>query len=273
MKNSQKRPSTNPKTARQDKPGHPPRILIAPQTVKDPRPGGVLSSSVSETYAAAIRAAGGIPFIACCLVDTDYIAAAVGSVDGVLMTGGDDVDPRLYTARPLPKALRDTVTLDGPERDAFECLLIAEVFRQKKPLFAICRGMQMVNVALGGSLIVDIEGQVPQAILHRRSELKDQKVHEAQLLQGSMIASVCGVESLGVNSTHHQAVGRLAKVLRPTAVSRDGIVEGLELGLEHSDVLPYFLAVQFHPERLWQQHPEHLALFQSFTKACRRNRQ
>ena len=190
MKDSRTRPSIRSRRAAPPEWVGRPRILIAPQTVKDPRPGGVLSSSLADTYASAIRAAGGIPLIACCLPESDYVAAAVEAVDGVLMTGGDDVDPRLY-CRKLPAVLRATVQMDGPERDAFECLLVGEVFRQKKPLLAICRGMQLVNVALGGSLIVDIPQQVPNAIDHRQSDLKDRKVHDAQLLPDSMMAAIC----------------------------------------------------------------------------------
>lgn len=247
-------------------------MLVAPQTERHPRPGALLRSSLSEAYAGAIIAGGAIPLIASCLPDPAYIQEAVSRVDGVLLTGGDDIDPRLY-APATPDRLLKTVKMDGPERDAFEVMLIDEVIRQKKPLFAICRGMQILNVALGGTLIVDIPSQVPSAMTHRRNDAKNSKVHETELLPGSLMETLCRTRCLGVNSTHHQAVGRLAKVLRATAVSRDGIVEALELTPRHRGVLPYLLGVQFHPERLWSRYPEHLNLFQGFTQACRRNRQ
>ncbi|MBI1839421.1 MAG: gamma-glutamyl-gamma-aminobutyrate hydrolase family protein [Verrucomicrobia bacterium] len=247
-------------------------MLVAPQTERHAAPGALLRSSLSEAYAGALVAAGAIPLIASCLPEASYVRGAVASVDGVLLTGGDDIDPRLYAPSISPE-LSKTVEMDGPERDAFELMLINEVMRQRKPLFAICRGMQILNVALGGTLIVDIPTQVPKAIPHRRNDAKSSKVHETDLLPGSLLEAVCRTRCLGVNSTHHQAVDRLAKVLRPTAVSRDGIVEGLELTPRHRGVLPYLLGVQFHPERLWPRYPEHLALFQSFTQVCRRNRQ
>jgi putative glutamine amidotransferase len=249
-----------------------PVILIGPQTIKASPGSGGLQSSLSDSYSAAIRAAGGIPLILSCLVDEAYVCEAVQVADGILLTGGDDVDPELYSPN-LPEKLRSTLSLDGPERDAFELLLINETFRQRLPLLAICRGMQILNVALGGTLIADIPSEVSQAIDHRRTDAKESLVHEITLSPESLFASATGCLKLGVNSTHHQAVGRMAKVLQPSAVSKDGIVEGMELGSAHMDVLPYLLAVQFHPERLWMRYQEHLELFRSFTAACRRNRQ
>jgi putative glutamine amidotransferase len=251
----------------------PPLILVAPQTGKASAGSGGLQSSLSESYAAAIRAADGIPLILSCLVDETYVREVVGLADGILLTGGDDVDPALYAPR-ISQKLRATMSFDGPERDAFELLIIQETFRRRIPLMAICRGMQILNVALGGTLIADIPSEVPSPIInHRRIDAKESLVHEVDISPGSLFASAVGCLKMGVNSTHHQAVGRLAKVLQPSAVSRDGIVEGMELGSAHMDVLPYLLAVQFHPERLWARYREHLELFRSFTAACRRNRQ
>src|ERR1041384_516906 len=162
------------------------------------------------------------------------------------------------------------MTEDGGRRDLFELMLIDEVFRQRKPLLAICRGHQILNVALGGSLIVDIGAQVPASINHCRTDKKDKIVHEVDVEVGSILAKVCDDRKLGVNSSHHQAVGKIAKPLRSTAVSIDGIIEALELEPSARHLLPYLLAVQFHPERLCSQHAEHLALFKGFTAACRR---
>ena len=147
-----------------------------------------------------------------------------------------------------------------------------EIFRQRKPLLAICRGHQILNVALGGTLIVDIPTQVPKALNHSRTDKKDKIVHEVDVAGGSILAEVAADKSLGVNSSHHQAVAKIAKPLRITAVSIDGIVEGLELEAADRHLLPYLLAVQFHPERLCAQHVEHLKLFRSFIVACHRHR-
>jgi putative glutamine amidotransferase len=184
-----------------------------------------------------------------------------------MLTGGEDVQPKLYTKR-LSPLLQKTVSTAELERDLFELMLIKEVFRQHKPLLAICRGQQILNVALGGTLVVDIRHQLPRALNHRRLDRKDQIVHDVELTPGTRLATITGRKKLGVNSSHHQAVARMAKPLRVTARSPDGVVEGLELQPAVADVLPFLLAVQFHPERLWARHREHLNIFRGFMRAC-----
>ena len=161
--------------------------------------------------------------------------------------------------------------LATPERDLFELMLIHEVFQQRKPLLAICRGQQILNVALGGTLLVDIATEAPGAINHARTDRKNHVVHEIDIV-GSFLAEATGCLHLGVNSSHHQAVARIAKPLCMSAVSEDGIIEGLELEPGSRQLLPYLLAVQFHPERMFARHSEHFELFRSFIRACLKNR-
>src|ERR1041385_5400377 len=149
-------------------------------------------------------------------------------------------------------------------------MLVEETFRQKKPLFAICRGHQLVNIALGGTLVVDIPSQLPGAIDHRRLDRKNDIVHDAQLTDGSLIANIARSNKLGVNSSHHQAIGELAEPLAVTARSSDGVIEAMELKQGAAN-LPFFLAVQFHPERLYARHAEHRRLFEHFVRACARS--
>ena len=148
-------------------------------------------------------------------------------------------------------------------------MLIQEVLRRRKPLLCICRGHQILNVALGGTLIADIPLQLPNALNHSRSDKKDQVVHEIECVPGSLLHKIAGKTRLGVNSSHHQAVAEIPQVLRATAVTRDGIVESMELSQDARELLPYLLAVQFHPERLFRRHAGHLELFRSFIRACR----
>jgi putative glutamine amidotransferase len=201
------------------------------------------------------------------------LAECVRRVEGVLLTGGDDIHPDLYDQK-LPKKIRATVdtTPDGGGRDLRELLLIEETFRQRKPLLAICRGHQLLNVALGGPLVADIRQQVPGAINHQRMDRAGELVHEVALTPGSLLAKICGKRFLGVNSSHHQAVVMPAKPFIVTAASADGLVEAMELGPEAGVKMPFLLSVQFHPERLTEQHREHRAIFAAFVAACARNR-
>jgi putative glutamine amidotransferase len=249
----------------------PPLVLISGSTEKRGAEFADTSLSLSLNYPKAVKAAGAIPSVLPCLPDRDFIAEGVKRCDGILLTGGDDVQPSLYI-RDLSPELQKTVHAAAPDRDLFELMLIDEVFRQRKPLLAICRGHQILNVALGGTLIVDIPSQVPKAINHSRPDLKNKVVHEAELKPDSKLAEIIGNARLGVNSTHHQAVGNMAKPLRANAVSMDGIIEGMELAPGAQTMLPWLMSVQFHPERLFPQHAEHLDIFKSFVQACTRVR-
>jgi putative glutamine amidotransferase len=247
----------------------PPVILVSPNVEKQGDEFGDVSISLSETYQSALLGAGAIPLAMPASMDRELIAECVRRSDGVLLTGGEDVEPRLY-ANGLSEALRRTVTVtpDGGQRDLRELLLIREVFRQRRPLLAICRGNQILNVALGGTLVVDISRQRPGAANHRRPDRRNDAVHEAQLTPGTLLAKIAGKRVIAVNSTHHQAVARVAAPLRVTARSDDGIVEGMELKSSASGLLPFLLSVQFHPERMVDRYPEHRAIFRAFTQAC-----
>ena len=227
------------------------------------------SLSLSVAYEQALLGAGMIPLVMPTLANGKVIAECVHRTDGVLLTGGEDLPPDLY-AKKTPSRLRRTVipTPDGGVRDLRELLLVAEVFRQRKPLLAICRGQQVLNVALGGTLVVDIARQMPGALNHRRIDQRARKVHQVSLTPDAFLAKIIGKRVLGVNSTHHQAVEQPADMLAVTARSADGVIEALELKAEAAHRLPFLVSVQFHPERLADRHPEHQAIFDAFAKAC-----
>jgi putative glutamine amidotransferase len=225
------------------------------------------SISLSNKYSLAVATAGGLPFVCPCIDSESLLAAAVERCDGVLLTGGDDIQPQLYAPK-APEALVATVSGADRRRDLFELMLIEEVFRQKKPLLAICRGHQILNVAFGGTLIVDIPLEHGGTINHKRMDRKSEVVHEVALTRGSLLAKVSGRLRLGVNSSHHQAVSRVAKPFQVTARSADGIIESMELRGNAARTLPFMVAVQYHPERLFDRYAEHLALFQAFVKAA-----
>ncbi len=230
-----------------------------------------MSLSLSETYERSVIGAGGLPVVMPCTTERALLAECVRRCDGVMLTGGDDVNPALYTRRLSPRLRRTVGPLD-PRRDLRELAVIEEVFRQRKPLLAICRGHQILNVALGGTLIVDISLQKPGTMNHRRQDKRNDSIHEARLTEGSLLAKIVGRQTLGVNSAHHQAVGRVAKPLWVTARGEDGVVESMELKPEARRWLPFLLSVQFHPERMASRYAEHRVIFRAFTQACMLNR-
>ncbi len=246
-----------------------PLILVTPDIETRGKEFGDQSISLSGNYQNALMDAGAVPVAMPAALSREVIAECVRRCDGVLMTGGDDIEPRLY-ANGLPQIVRRTVSVtpDRGGRDYRELVLVDEVFRQRKPLLAICRGHQMLNVALGGSLVADIPRQMDGALNHRRLDKKNQIVHEVRLTAASLLSKITGRTTLGVNSTHHQAVARVAPPLYATAISSDGVVEGTELRPEAAHWLPFLLSVQFHPERLVDRHPEHRAILGAFTRAC-----
>ncbi|MBU6399031.1 MAG: gamma-glutamyl-gamma-aminobutyrate hydrolase family protein [Verrucomicrobia bacterium] len=244
-----------------------PLILIVPSAERRGVEFSDLSLSLSYLYANAILAAGGLPWILPITPEPSPAIEAVRRCDGVMLTGGDDVQPKLYRST-VPTRLRRTLGPLCPERDLLEMEVIGEVFRRRKPLLAICRGQQILNVALGGTLLVDIRAERPGALNHARSDRKDQLVHEVELEPDSLLGRLFGRRRIGVNSSHHQAVARVAPPLRITAQGPDGVVEGLELRPQDTRLLPYLLSVQFHPERLVARHAEFRPLFESFIRAC-----
>ena len=245
-----------------------PTILIAPSTQKAGEEFYDYAVSLSDAYSRAVIEGGGIPFITPCAPGAKTVSEMVARADGILLSGGDDIQPKLYW-EDIPENLAKTSKDHDPQRDLFETVLINEVFRQRKPMLAICRGHQMVNVALGGTLVVDLPSQAPSEIRHARMDLKDKVVHPIQIERGSMLAQILGKCDIGVNSTHHQAIGKVAPGLKVTARAADGVIEATELC---KPILPYYLGIQFHPERLIWRHPEFLELFRSFSAACAINR-
>jgi putative glutamine amidotransferase len=254
--------------------GRQPLILVSPSIEKRGVEFHDLSSSLSIRYEAAIIAAGGIPVVAPATTDRAILAESLRRTDGVLLTGGDDINPQfyahLYRPKLTPKILKTVEqTPDDGARDLRELLLIEEIFRQRKPVLGVCRGHQMLHVAFGGRLIVDIKRQCPGALNHQQSDKPLQVVHEATLTPGSLLSKICKTRVLGVNSTHHQGIAEPMNPFVATARSRDGIVEAMEL--QRGIDLPFFLSVQFHPERLVQRHARYRAIFRTFVAACAKN--
>lgn len=249
-----------------------PIILISGSTEDKGSEFGDFSLGLSMAYPRAVKAAGGMPWLLPTIPEARWMREAVTHAEGIVLTGGDDIDPKLYT-NSLPDEVGRTVQRAHAARDSFEMLLILEAIRQRKPMLCICRGHQILNVALGGTLFADIPLQIPRALNHSRTDLKDQVVHEVVCERGSLLARVAGGGRFGVNSSHHQAVDEVGRGLCVTARGPDGVIEGLERAPESLGALPWLLAVQFHPERLFDRHVEHLEIFRTLIRACRQERQ
>lgn len=196
---------------------------------------------VNEAYTAALLRAGVIPFVVP-PVDEAEAAAVLDAVDGLLLTGGEDVDPARFGADRHP-----TVQDVHAARDRSEIALVLEARRRRVPTLAICRGIQVANVALGGTLIQDIPTQRPDAGRHEvGDEGRAARVHRVTATPGSRLADALGATEVVTNSMHHQAVDRPADGLLVTARADDGIVEGAEWGADDW----WMVGVQWHPEEL-----------------------
>jgi len=204
-------------------------------------------------YTQAVARAGGVPLVIPPTDDRAALAAALARLDGLVLIGGLDIAPRLYGQKRHPR----TRPADR-RRQAGDRLLVELALAGDIPLLGICMGCQWINVAAGGDLIQDIPSQVGTAVRHAPRET----FHPARVAPGSRLAAVLGRTELEVNSSHHQAIGRLAPGLRATAWAPDGVVEAAEGAGER-----FLLAVQWHPERL-SDRPEHRALFEALVRAA-----
>jgi putative glutamine amidotransferase len=202
------------------------------------------------TYATAVAKAGGLPFLLPYRTDLSLVPQFVDALDGILFSGGNDLDPALYGEAYHPKA----VPID-PERQRFEMALLEEVERRRMPAMGICLGSQLMNLYRGGSL----EQFLPE--IDRNPPLEHRKVdgvmsrHDVKLKPESWVAQVIGKTELNSNSSHKQAVKQVGRGLRIIGTAPDGVIEGVE-----DPTFPLFLGVQWHPERLHDE-PDHLALF------------
>ena len=215
-------------------------------------------------YVEGVVGAGGAPVVLPPLGDEQAAASLVGSLDGLLLSGGSDLDPGYYGEEPGTE-LGPTI----PERDAFEMALVRLALRRGIPIFGICRGMQVLNVALGGTLYQDLPSQWDGAVLkHRQVIPKWQASHEVEVGEGSYIAEVMGRDVVKVNSYHHQGIKDLAEGLVVTGRSTDGVVEVVE-AKDFSE--RWLLGVQWHAEAMRGAGPQQESLFEAHVSAAERH--
>jgi len=213
---------------------------------------------LTAAYVTALEYAGLVPMIIPPLSNERAAGAILESVSGLVLSGGEDVDPARYGETPHPKIR----SVNGA-RDATEAALIQAAKSRGTPVLAICRGIQILNVALGGTLVQDIASQCDTDISHDDEGARNSRAHDISIEPGSRIAAAMGTDNCAVNSFHHQSVKKVAEGMRITARSADGIVEGLEsVGSDW-----WVLAVQWHPEEMNESpEPWDRGLFKAFAQ-------
>ena len=216
---------------------------------------------LARFYSEALEAAGGVPLHIPLIPGREFIDALAGRLGGVLLPGSDsDVDPQLYGREP-----RRGLGGVHPLRDATDLLLLSACEERRMPLLAICYGMQILNVSRGGTLIQDIEREVPAALKHEQGAPRERPSHGLRLRPESLLARLRGGESVLVNSHHHQALELIGRDLQATAWSADGLVEGVE----EARTGRWAVGVQWHPELGWEGDGFSRALFEAFVGAAR----
>lgn len=213
-------------------------------------------------YYRAVEAAGGVPVLLPPLRPGPKIERVVESVDGLILAGGGDIDPRFYGEEPRPETGRIE-----PERDLFEISLARRALAAGVPILGICRGMQILNVACKGDIYQDIAQDRGRRLKHRQTAPRWYPTHEIYIDPHTFLFRIVGRRRLRVNSFHHQAVRRLGKNLRATAWSCDGVIEALE----HTGAA-FVLGVQFHPETMWVRYPVFMAFFKALQQAAVKRR-
>lgn len=247
---------------------------IAPDGMKQTRPRIGITMRIEQTtnrfylgrdYSEAVEAAGGLPVHISLIPNADYIDSVVAQLDGILLPGSDsDVDPLRYGRQPHPQ-LGTVQTI----KDETDLLVIAAAERRRIPIFAICFGMQVLNVARGGTLIQDINSQVPDAIKHEQGPPRGRPSHHVRMSENTRLSEIAGALDAVVNSHHHQAVESIGADLVATAWSTDGVVEAFE------DPRPdrFIVAVQWHPEFGWQNDLLSQRLFRAFINEAKSSRE
>ena len=214
--------------------------------------------TINQDYVEAVLRAGGTPVLFPVTADRKQINRLLDQVDGLLLTGGLDVDPHEYGES------KQTGCGDCSScRDAMEFPLCREALTRRMPILAICRGMQVLSCVLGGNLYQDLASHFGAQLRHPRYDTPGDPVHNVEVQPKTLLSSIVGTGSLHVNSRHHQGIKALGEKLLVNAIAPDGLIEGIELP-DH----PFVLGVQWHPESLSDRYPDQQRLFDAFIHAC-----
>ena len=235
-----------------------PIIGITTQTL-EPIPGELPRCWVmSQRYVDVLTSVGAIPWVIPLTHDMATLRALYERLDGVFLPGGVDMDPEVYSESRLP-----VCGVTDPDRDRVEVALVQWAMADRKPVLAVCRGVQVLNVAAGGTLYQDLAEWCEAAIKHDYWPMEPRQrrdlVHAVHIEAGTQLASIIGAGATTVNSMHHQGIKQLAPGLVVNALAPDGLIEGVE-GRDEG----YLMGVQWHPEELVESDPAMRRLFESF---------
>lgn len=213
---------------------------------------------INPLYMGGVEQAGGIPMLLSLSDDQRLWEHYLEVCDGFVFTGGQDIDPAIYGQEKLPEC-----GYQAPPRDAQEVYMIRRIFQLDKPALGICRGIQIMNAALGGTLYQDIFSQLSTNVVHRQDKPYEIPHHQVFLHEGTRVREIIGHQFLSVNSMHHQAVLEPAPGFLVSATAPDGMIEAIE----HPEKR-FLVGIQWHPEHMWQDYDSARRLWRAFVSAC-----
>ena len=218
-----------------------------------------LTSSLQRHYISSIEKAGGFPLVIPYTSDERYINDLISISNGIMLTGGADVCPETYNETKKPYCENGCKA-----RDEYELYIFEKALDSFKPILAICRGAQLINVALGGTLYQDIPSEYPNAICHNQGADKFSYSHEVNILDGTPLFDMLNQERIKINSFHHQCIKDMGRLIEPMALADDGIIEAY-----YMPSYRYLRAYQWHPERLYEIDENNLKIFEDFVNECK----
>ncbi|MGN0395133.1 MAG: gamma-glutamyl-gamma-aminobutyrate hydrolase family protein [Coprococcus sp.] len=210
-------------------------------------------------YMKVLEKCGAMPIMLPLTSDEEEISQILEMCDGLLLTGGHDVNPAIYH-----EYMKDTCGVPCNERDLMESLLFGRALEKKMPVLGICRGIQFMNAYLGGTLYQDINTEYDSRIEHHMTPPYDREVHKVTVMEDTLLADILGAGVMPVNSYHHQAIKKIAPGVSQMAVSEDGLVEAISV-----DGQRFAIGVQWHPEFSYESDDNSIKLVQAFVDACR----